>query len=657
AARAKRTVITGNGQDTVTIMVYMCGTDLESKYGMGTSDINEMASADIGKNVNIIVFTGGCRAWKNDVFSTSVNQIYKVEKGGVRCLVKDAGNSSMTNPANLASFIQFCNSNFPANRNELIFWDHGGGSLSGYGHDEKYPSSGSMSLKGIREALTSAGCNFDFIGFDACLMATTENAIMLAPFADYMIASEETEPGVGWYYTNWLSKLSANTSMPTLEIGKNIVDDFVTVCQQKCRGQKTTLSVVDLAELEKTVPGDFKAFSVGTSQLMQKNGYKTVSNARSGAREFATSNKIDQVDLVHLAYNMNTDEGRALAESLLGAIKYNRTSSDISNAYGLSIYFPYQRASKVDSAVATYKAIGVDDDYSRCIQQFASMEVGGQAVAGGMSSPLSQLAGASNGGNMVSSDMISELLGGLLSGGYTTIPGLSSGNTGFLGRSLDVDSATEYLTENRFNSEAPVWTENNGSYEMNLPEDQWSLVQDLELNVFVDDGEGYIDLGLDNVFDFTDEGALKGEYDGTWLAINDQPVPYYHIDTLSEGDDYTITGRVPILLNGDLAELILVFDNENPDGYIAGVRNCYTEEETETVAKGVEALQEGDVIDFVCDYYAYDGTFENNYLMGEQMVYDGDVTISNVYLDDADVSAAYLFTDMYCQDYWTPVIP
>ena len=51
-SRAKRTVIKGNGQDKVTLMVYMCGTDLESKYSMASSDLQEMASATIGSNVN-----------------------------------------------------------------------------------------------------------------------------------------------------------------------------------------------------------------------------------------------------------------------------------------------------------------------------------------------------------------------------------------------------------------------------------------------------------------------------------------------------------------------------------------------------------------------------------------------------------------------------
>ena len=87
-----------------------------------------------------------------------------------------------------------------------------------------------MTLDEINTALKDAGTKFDFVGFDACLMATYETAIMLNNHADYLIASEETEPGIGWYYTNWLTNLSENTSMPTIEIGQNIIDDFVTKC-------------------------------------------------------------------------------------------------------------------------------------------------------------------------------------------------------------------------------------------------------------------------------------------------------------------------------------------------------------------------------------------------------------------------------------------
>ena len=288
----------------------------------------------------------------------------------------------MVNPETLASFITYGKEHFPANRMCLIFWDHGGGSVSGYGYDEKVGHNQSMTLAGINSALKKAGVKFDFIGFDACLMATVENGLMLSQYADYMIASEETEPGVGWYYTNWLTSLSKNTSMPTIEIGKQIADDFVAVCDRQCRGQATTLSVVDLAELQATIPDELKKFSVDTNELIQNKKYKQVSTARGKTREFAQQSKIDQIDLVDFAKNMGTDEGKALAKALQSAVKYNRTGGNISHAYGLSIYFPYKRANKVNQMVSTYQAIGMDEEYTRCIQEFASLEVSGQVSAG-----------------------------------------------------------------------------------------------------------------------------------------------------------------------------------------------------------------------------------------------------------------------------------
>ena len=151
-------------------------------------------------------------------------------------------------------------------------------------------------------------------------MATAETALVLADYADYMIASEETEPGIGWYYTEWLTKLGSNTSTSTLDLGKKIVDDFVTTCAKSCAGQSATLSVIDLAELETTLPADLKDFSTRTSAQISSD-YKSVSNARSSAREFAASSRIDQVDLVSLANNLGTDEAKELAKTVLSAVK------------------------------------------------------------------------------------------------------------------------------------------------------------------------------------------------------------------------------------------------------------------------------------------------------------------------------------------------
>lgn len=654
-SRAKRTAIMGSNSDSVTIMVYMCGTDLESKHGMASADMEEMraASSDFGDNFNLIVYTGGCTKWKNGV-SSSVNQIYQIKGGKIKTLVSDDGAKAMTKPETLTSFIKYCTKNFPANRRELILWDHGGGSVSGYGYDEKFSTTGSMTLAGIDKALKNSGTTFDFIGFDACLMATAENALMLNDYADYLIASEETEPGIGWYYTSWLSKFAKNTSMSTLDVGKNIIDDFVYECGRKCSGQKTTLSIIDLAEFSHTVPENLAAFSKSVTAKISQNDYKQVSDARYNTREFATSSKIDQVDLVNLADNMNTAEGKALANSLKNAVKYNRTSSNMTNAYGVSIYFPYKRTSYVDKACDTYEDIGMNSEYAECIRKFASLETSGQIAAGGSSSPISSIFGGSSSGSSGSSDIIGQLISGFLGGGRSVIDGLDEDNTAFM-KDIDTSDASEYLASNYFDASNLVWEQKNGKYVMTLPETQWELVHGLDRNMFYDDGEGWVDLGMDNTFSFDDDGNLVADDERNWVAINGQPVAYYHTDSIKNADgSYTDMGYVPAMLNGSRVNLILVFEGKN--GYIAGATADYKNGETETVAKSLTELQIGDKLDFICDFYSYDKVYQDSYYLGEQMTVTDNMKVTNVDVGSEKVRITYCFTDIYNQEYWTPAI-
>lgn len=662
-ARSKFTNLLGNRQDTVTMMVYMCGADLESRSGMATKDLMEMAAAATD-NINLIVYTGGAQRWNNNVISADTNQIYRVTKGGLDRLEANAGNQAMTSPDTLSSFIKYCAKQYPANRNILIFWDHGGGSVSGYGYDEKNKGSGAMSLSGIDKALSDGGVQFDFVGFDACLMATAETAVMVGDHADYLIGSEETEPGIGWYYTNWVNMLNENTSTPTLQLGKQIADDFVAQCAKSCPGQKTTLSVTDLAEAQATLPGVLKSFATSTTKMIKSNQYKSVSDARNRSREFGQGSGVDMVDLIDLAQKLGSEEGTELSKTIDSAVKYNVTSPSMTNAYGLSVYFPYSSLRYVDSAVKNFRAIGMDDEYSKCIQEFANLEASGQIAAGGSAaanpyqSIFGNFAGTSySSSGSSSSDMIGSLLGSFLSGNMAGLSGLSSSNSGFLsGRDLSVQEVSDYIAENHFDAEDMQWTLNdNGQHVLNLSEEQWDLVHELDLNMFADDGTGYIDLGLDNIYDWDDDGNLIGDTDGTWLTIDGHIVSYYHLDTVDDGTDVTVTGRVPALLNGERINLLLVFDSEHPEGYIAGATSEYTEGETETVAKNMTQLSEGDELQFLCDYYDYDGNYQDSYHLGEPITVDDDMPIRNQSVDGS-ISTMYRLTDIYNQEYWTPAI-
>ena len=805
-ARAKFTNIRGNGRDTVTILVYMCGTDLEAKSGMATKDLQEMVNASIGSQVNLLVYTGGCTRWQNSAVSSNSNQIWQVKNGGLTCLVKNAGSVSMTAASTLTDFINYGTRNFPADRYELIFWDHGGGSLSGYGYDLKYPRTGSMSLAKIGKALEDAGTRFDFIGFDACLMATVENAKMLADHADYLIASEETEPGIGWYYTNWLNDLSRNTSLPTLDIGQRIVDDFVSTCARQCYGQAATLSVVDLAELSQTLPQEMADFSKNLLSKIKGGDYKTVSAARNSTREFASSTRIDQIDFVDFAKKLGTKEGAALAKVLTEAVKYNRTSSGMTNAYGLSVYFPYRKMSSVSTALETYEELDMDSALADCFREFASLETGGQAASYGSGSPLDILLGGlfsgsgsgssgsgsytsgsssshgssgsgaygsgsgsygsgsgsySSGSGSAGSDLFDALFGSLSfdggsgaygTGGYgsssyggssygsssygsgsyggssygngsyggygssgntwgSTGAGLGSGSygnggyynsnsyggnsgygtgsygtsgtsdiadllTALLGggrslsadergiatdfmedSSMDADSMADYLAANQFDPSALTWQEDaEGQPVMVLAEDQWDLVQELDLNLYYDTGEGYADMGLDNVYSFDEDGNLQPDVSGAWISINDQPVAYYHLDTITDGEEYAIYGKVPAWLNGERVNLILVFNQDYPKGFVAGAQPVYSPDETQTVSRGLTEISDGDELVFLCDFYSYDGTFRDSHVLGKPLTVSGDLIISDTYLGEGNTRILYRFTDIYQQHYWSEAL-
>ena len=339
---------------------------------------------------------------------------------------------------------------------------------------------------------------------------------------------------------------------------------------------------------------------------------------------------------------------------LLNAVKYNRTAN-ITNAYGLSIYFPYKKASGVDQAVKTYNSIGLDNKYSECIREFASLGVCGQAASGGSGSPVPSLLGNLGGSSSSSSGTpdLTQLLGMFLSSGR----GLNSENTQFLSeRSMSMEDTASYIAANRFDPSNLVWTEHDGHQKIVLEQEQWDLVQDLDLNMFYDDGKGYVDLGLDNTFEWDESGQLIGDTDGSWLSINGQPVAYYRMSTSEEGDHYTITGRVPVYLNGELMDLILIFNDENPRGFIAGARPHYSDDETQTVARLTE-LKDGDRIEFLCDYYTYDGVYQATHKLGSPMIYtSGKMVISNTDLGGKCV-ALYRFTDIYGQYYWTLPVP
>ena len=95
---------------------------------------------------------------------------------------------------------------------------------------------------------------FEFVGFDACLMASIEVANTFVPYAEFMIASEESESGEGWNYTAIANKLAENPDCDVVDLGMTIIDSFMQTNIENCTEDIATLSMIDLLKIDTKNP-------------------------------------------------------------------------------------------------------------------------------------------------------------------------------------------------------------------------------------------------------------------------------------------------------------------------------------------------------------------------------------------------------------------
>lgn len=200
---------------TWAIYWYLCGSDLESNGGFATSDLMEMMEVALPENVRVVIQTGGAKTWQNNVVDADILQRYVYDSEGLT-LVDELPPASMGDAATLTDFLRYCKQNYPAEKTAVLFWNHGGGSVSGAAFDERYGYD-SLTLDEMQTAfgrVWEADENnppLELVGFDTCLMATVDVAGTFAGTAHYLVASEEVEPANGWDYTGWLGAHSNAT--------------------------------------------------------------------------------------------------------------------------------------------------------------------------------------------------------------------------------------------------------------------------------------------------------------------------------------------------------------------------------------------------------------------------------------------------------------
>ncbi|MBR5756360.1 MAG: hypothetical protein IKX96_02250, partial [Firmicutes bacterium] len=118
-----------------TILVYMCGSDLESEGANATYDLIEMLDGSASDDLRFVIQTGGTYQWQNELVKAGRLQRYVITDGDID-LVDEKRNASMGDEECLTDFLSWGLENYPSEYMGLIFWNHGGGSITGVCFDE-----------------------------------------------------------------------------------------------------------------------------------------------------------------------------------------------------------------------------------------------------------------------------------------------------------------------------------------------------------------------------------------------------------------------------------------------------------------------------------------------------------------------------------------
>ncbi len=351
-------------KDAWTILIYMCGSDLESANGLASMDLQEMLSVkNQPEDVNIIIQTGGASSWENTYgISSSKLSRYYISNQKLN-LIETLPQANMGASTTCQDFLEWGLTNYPAQKTGFIFWNHGG-ALDGICSDENFNNDSLLNSE-VKTAFTKAYENvglsnqkLEFIGYDACLMAVQEVAYTNSSFFNYMVCSQESESGYGWKYDGWLDDLYQGKE--TTVILEEICTTFISDCNSY-GAYDQTLSVLDLSKMEKyktaledlatalyakiTSSIKMDTFEQNIVNTCMKFGYSDEEAYYSSIWNYGYI--FDVFDVGNLAQKLKTNttyavqsQATALENALNEVVIVSKYGSQADGASGLCYFFP-----------------------------------------------------------------------------------------------------------------------------------------------------------------------------------------------------------------------------------------------------------------------------------------------------------------------------
>ena len=595
-----------------------------NRTGAASSDISELLANELPENITIVVQTGGATRWSNTLVNPNKTQRFVI-KNGIMSEVENMHIQDSCNPDTLSDFISYCAENYESDHMGLILWDHGGG-VTGYGKDSIFGSG--MTLADLEKAISKPirknvnNPYFDIIGFDACLMASTEVASVFDGYGKYLAASEEDMPGRGWNYPVWLKTLAENPTMNEAAVCREIADSYMDFYMKRNLDSKTrkvmgntvvTFSITDIhkaamldAAYEKMNEKLLKLAVDDKSVLtdMSRAASKTM---RYGAYNYDYFNTIDLGTYVDYLSETYPDECEEVRKLLREAVLYKRGNSFLKDSQGLSIYFPISMGESHGLIVFTDYVYNISSN--KCTNALYYYK-----VAGCLNDELQE-----------------------------TVLDVT-------GKSLPVLNTQMFYDYQKIE---PVI--NGDEIVISIGDDLNKSIQDvyLEIACYDDVLEKITYYGTDDCYDFDGEGNIVVDVDGQWFAFDGSLLDA----RITFSTDETSTYVAKVFHNGVLSLMTFTCDNITGDIVINSVSKMPGEVDGEydpSLRINTE-LKPGDTIVPVLTKQDATGQ-ESSEVEGRKVKYKASSKIELINLPEGDYVQSVVITDMRGDTYYSPVV-
>lgn len=381
AAAARRASERGG---TWNILVHMSAEN--NLYRFGLEDLNEMeAGLPENGDVRVFVLFDGIKAGDSAVYrvkrDSGMNTTIISEKVAAPEVIPASNEIDSGSIETGVKFVQFIAKNFPADHTMAAYWDHGSGLFNGntnpitkgFGYDDNgtHMTTADLTKLTVGHAAV-AGKPMDIVGFDACLMAHGELAFQTKGSANYLLASEELEPGAGWDYRGWFNALAATSKsrLTPSNVGSALVTTYIksySAGGSQQPGADATLSMVDNNAFNGAFVTALNAFSAAA--IADPAAKAMLQGARAKTQTFYNK---DCADIGNFLANVKAAAGRSAVGDAAGkALDAYKTSivaeghsAKFTGATGAVLYFPgngqaikpvYNDASQIAFAATSWK--------------------------------------------------------------------------------------------------------------------------------------------------------------------------------------------------------------------------------------------------------------------------------------------------------------